>query len=248
MEIKSFASHELVTREENLENILRPLREKNTQAYFHSKQVAGYSVMLAEAAGLDIEEQEQIHICASLHDLGKGHEQYVSVLEDQPLSGEGRREVYRKHPEYGYEMLKSADVSFLGDELAQMYMFVARYHHTGDVQNGVSPIAHIQKRTKDQRLRDEFPAVKDWDKMYKILMIIKIADAFDSICNTYPRNIAKTKADQSRSVLSALQRLDSQFEHNAVSECEKKFDKRFYDAFNIFASQMTQFAELLPVG
>lgn len=72
----------------------------------HSRRVADYSKMLAEALGKDKKTQQEIYLFALLHDIGKIGIPDGIINKRDRLTEEEYAEV-KKHPEIGYEILKS---------------------------------------------------------------------------------------------------------------------------------------------
>ncbi len=75
----------------------------------HSRRVAEYSKMIAQALGKDEKEQQDIYLFALLHDIGKiGIPDWIINKQDK-LTDEEYAEI-KKHPEIGYEILKSISI------------------------------------------------------------------------------------------------------------------------------------------
>ena len=75
----------------------------------HSRRVTEYSKMLAAALGKDEKEQQEIYLFALLHDIGKiGIQDWIINKQDK-LTEEEYAEI-KKHPQIGYEILKSISI------------------------------------------------------------------------------------------------------------------------------------------
>ena len=75
----------------------------------HLRRVAEYSKMLAVALGKDDKEQQEIYLFALLHDIGKiGVPDWIINKQDK-LTEEEYAEI-KKHPQIGYEILKSISI------------------------------------------------------------------------------------------------------------------------------------------
>ena len=75
----------------------------------HSRRVAEYSKMLAAALGKDEKTQQKIYLFALLHDIGKiGIPDWIINKQDK-LTEEEYAEI-KKHPQIGYEILKSISI------------------------------------------------------------------------------------------------------------------------------------------
>lgn len=75
----------------------------------HSRRVAEYSKMLAQALGKDEKAQQEIYLFALLHDIGK-----IGIPDDiinkrDKLTEEEYAEI-KRHPKIGYEILKSITI------------------------------------------------------------------------------------------------------------------------------------------
>ena len=84
------------------------LRDKETEG--HTRRVASLTTQLAQAMGLDQEEQVQIYRGALLHDIGKMGVPDSIVLKPGPLT-EAEWVIMRRHPQYAFDML--APIAYL---------------------------------------------------------------------------------------------------------------------------------------
>ena len=75
----------------------------------HSRRVAEYSKMLAAALGKGEKEQQEIYLFALLHDIGKIGIPDGIINKQDKLSEEEYAEI-KKHPQIGYEILKSITI------------------------------------------------------------------------------------------------------------------------------------------
>ena len=75
----------------------------------HSRRVAEYSKMLAAALGKDEKTQQDIYLFALLHDIGKIGIPDGIINKREKLTEEEYAEI-RKHPQIGYEILKSITI------------------------------------------------------------------------------------------------------------------------------------------
>ncbi|HET6361755.1 MAG TPA: HD domain-containing phosphohydrolase [Gemmatimonadota bacterium] len=78
------------------------LRDNDTQG--HTARVAGLTVLLGQALGMDAEEILHLRRGALLHDIGKMGIPDSILLKPAPLTDE-EWEVMRRHPVYAYELL-----------------------------------------------------------------------------------------------------------------------------------------------
>jgi putative nucleotidyltransferase with HDIG domain len=95
------------------------LRDKETEG--HSQRVTELTVKIAEKFGIRGEKLRYVKWGALLHDIGKLGVPDSILLKPGPLTEE-EWEIMKKHPEYGYNMLKKVD--FLLPALE-----IPLYHH-----------------------------------------------------------------------------------------------------------------------
>jgi HD-GYP domain-containing protein (c-di-GMP phosphodiesterase class II) len=95
------------------------LRDHNTQG--HTARVAGLTVLLGQALGMDAEEMLHLRRGALLHDIGKMAIPDAILLKPGPLTEE-EWEVMRRHPVYGYELL--SPIAYLRPALD-----IPHFHH-----------------------------------------------------------------------------------------------------------------------
>lgn len=95
-------------RNETIKVILRTLNEKNEREKIHSEKVSLLSKQIGEAMKLDYETIKEIEIAGVMHDIGK------ITMDENLLNKPGKlteteyNEI-KKHPESGYQILKSVD-------------------------------------------------------------------------------------------------------------------------------------------
>ncbi len=120
----------------------------------HSRRVAEYSKMLAAALGKDEKTQQEIYLFALLHDIGKiGVPDWIINKQDK-LTEEEYAEI-KKHPQIGYEILKSISI------LPNLKTGV-RWHHERIDGKG-------------------YPDGLTGDDIPEFAKIISIADAYDAM-------------------------------------------------------------------
>ena len=95
------------------------LRDKETEG--HTRRVASLTTQLAQAMGLDQDEQVQVYRGALLHDIGKMGVPDSIVLKPGPLTEE-EWAIMKRHPQYAYDML--APITYLRSALD-----IPHYHH-----------------------------------------------------------------------------------------------------------------------
>ena len=91
-----------------IELIMETLHQKSPEEKEHSEKVERICKKLGEALKFDEESQAEIEMLGAMHDIGK------IAISDEVLNETGllsilEREEIKKHPEIGYQILKSAD-------------------------------------------------------------------------------------------------------------------------------------------
>ncbi len=233
-----------IDKDEAVRHFMQPLIEKNPQAYMHSRQVAKYAQMIAGYAGYDTENQILIHTIASVHDIGKADQQYITSLAGKVVETQEDSENFYRHASVGADLLLKEPELF-GDELTQMCAFVARYHHITFKTQGLNRLQATRKLVADETIRSQYPAVKDWNKLYDMLMIIRLADAFDSGTNTYPCKIPLRNPGFPKSFTNMITGITAQFESTSEKVEKCRFDDKFYEAMGRFGADMIEFEGLL---
>lgn len=89
---------------EIIECLVTALEAKDPYTKGHSTRVADMAYQLGEAAGLQGEELEDLHLAAHLHDIGKIGIPDGILNKTGPLSP-GEFETLRQHPAIGYRIL-----------------------------------------------------------------------------------------------------------------------------------------------
>jgi HD-GYP domain-containing protein (c-di-GMP phosphodiesterase class II) len=96
--------------ETTLEGWSRALDLRDNETQGHTARVAGLTVLLGQALGMDAEEMLHLRRGALLHDIGKMGIPDAILLKPGPLTEE-EWEVMRRHPVYSYELL--SPISYL---------------------------------------------------------------------------------------------------------------------------------------
>ncbi len=153
-------------RNETIKVVLETLNTKNKREKQHSENVSRIGQMIGEAMHLSDEIVNEIGIAGLMHDIGKiGISE--SVLNKRDALSESEKEEIMRHPEIGYQILKSVDV----------YSSLAEYalsHH--ERWNG----SGYPKGTRGK----EIPL---------IARIIAVADVYESMTADYPYKNAASK-------------------------------------------------------
>ncbi len=110
-----------------LETLLNAIDANDAETGAHVRRVAGYALILAKAAGLDVRRRHSIERVALFHDIGKMHGALTDIFHDPSrLTPEERRAVMT-HPQRGAEVL--APLSAFYPELGKG---VAAHHERWD--------------------------------------------------------------------------------------------------------------------
>lgn len=120
----------------------------------HSSRLVSWAVTVAKLLGLSAEETRQIEIAAVLHDLGKIGVPDAILKKPSRLTAEEQM-VMRKHPEYGWAVLKNIP----GCEIASLLVL---HHH--EMWNG-----------------EGYPAGLQGESIPLGARIVAITDAFDAM-------------------------------------------------------------------
>lgn len=123
--------------------------------YTHCVNVAIYSLQIAKKLKLNEQATKEIAQAAILHDLGKSKIEPGIINKDGGLTQEEFEKI-KKHPIYGYEMLKE-----LGEK-NQNILDGIKYHHEKLDGNG-------------------YPSMLSKDKIPLIAQVITVADIFDAL-------------------------------------------------------------------
>ncbi|MGV8906039.1 MAG: HD domain-containing phosphohydrolase [Acetobacterium sp.] len=95
-------------RNRTLQAITKTLNEKNKREKTHSDRVSIISKRIGEAMHLDYEVIKEIEIAGLLHDIGKIAVNDAILNKSGKLTESEYNEI-KKHPEIGYQLLKSVD-------------------------------------------------------------------------------------------------------------------------------------------
>ncbi|MGV8906038.1 MAG: HD domain-containing phosphohydrolase [Acetobacterium sp.] len=95
-------------RNRTLQAITKTLNKKNEREKIHSDRVSFISKRIGEAMHLDYEVIKEIEIAGLLHDIGKIAVS-DAILNKPGMLTESEYDEIKKHPEIGYQLLKSVD-------------------------------------------------------------------------------------------------------------------------------------------
>lgn len=95
-------------RNETIRVILKTLGEKSAREKEHSVKVSQIARKIGQALELDRETMGELEAASLMHDIGKIAVSETILTKAGPLTVPEREEM-RKHPEAGYQVLKSAD-------------------------------------------------------------------------------------------------------------------------------------------
>ena len=120
----------MITMTKKLENLMRELKKTNSETFYHcirTKRYTNKMIDLMNGAGVTQYSQEETDIIcmgAMLHDMGKLNVRNFVLTKDGSLTEEEKENI-KKHPGFGWEMLK--------DEIPESEQAIIRdiclYHH-----------------------------------------------------------------------------------------------------------------------
>ncbi len=111
-----------------LEALVAALDAREHETGNHSKRVAGYTLLLADAYGISKEDRLYIYRGAFLHDIGKIGISDVILLKPDKLTPPEWEEM-KRHPVIGQSILKQ--IGFLGGAVATVLSHHERFNGTG---------------------------------------------------------------------------------------------------------------------
>lgn len=88
-----------------LETLLNAIDANDAQTGAHVRRVADYSLILADAAGLDERTCHMIERVALFHDIGKIHEAITDIFHDDTRLTAAERRAVMTHPRRGADVL-----------------------------------------------------------------------------------------------------------------------------------------------
>jgi putative nucleotidyltransferase with HDIG domain len=110
------------TNAELLELMVKSIEARDPYTSGHSRRVQQFSLTIARALGLAEREIEQVGRAALLHDVGKIHEKYATVLTKQDKLTAEEWAIIKDHPADGAELI--ATMTHLRDLVPSV-----RHHH-----------------------------------------------------------------------------------------------------------------------
>ncbi len=151
-------------RNETINAVLKNINSKFEQEQIHTERVSQYCFLIASALGLGQKEKADIRLAGLLHDIGKI--MIPSELLEKPgkLTDE-EFDTIKRHPETGYQILKSVD------EYVPIAKYVLHHHERWDGSG--------------------YPAGLKGDEIPLQSRIISVADAFEAM--TSKRAYQKTR-------------------------------------------------------
>jgi diguanylate cyclase (GGDEF)-like protein/PAS domain S-box-containing protein len=174
-------------RSQTIETVLRNINYKFDREQLHTERVSQYCEGIARAMHFHEREIGEIKIAGALHDIGKIIIPQEILNKPEKLTKE-ELAVVKKHPETGYQILRSSD------EYANLAEYVLYHHEWWD--GGGYP----------QGLKGEEIPLQ--------ARIIAVADAYEAMTSMRPYQKAKT-ADEAKAEL--LRCAGGQFDPEIVS-------------------------------
>jgi diguanylate cyclase (GGDEF)-like protein/PAS domain S-box-containing protein len=173
-------------RSQTIEMVLHHINANYEQEQIHTQNVSRYCEAIAKAMGLSKKEVSDIRNAAALHDIGK------IMVPPQILNKPGKLTqeeltIIRRHPEIGYQMLKSVDE----------YVILAEY------------VLHHHERWDGSG----YPEGLRGDNIPLYSRIIAVADAYEAMTAVRPYQKSKTKEE---AILELLRCSSIQFDPDIV--------------------------------
>jgi diguanylate cyclase (GGDEF)-like protein/PAS domain S-box-containing protein/putative nucleotidyltransferase with HDIG domain len=155
-------------RSQTIETVLRNINLKYDSEQVHTERVSQYCVAIAREMGFSDADIENIKTAAVLHDIGK------IMVPPELLNKPGRLtqeefDIIRKHPETGYQILKSVD------EYASLASYVLHHHERIDGKG--------------------YPEGLKGDDIPVVSRIIAVADAYEAMTAERSYQNKRTKED-----------------------------------------------------
>ena len=184
-----------IMRSQTIELLLKNIHLKYDNEQIHTERVAQYCVAIAKEMGFSENEVEKVNTAAVLHDVGK-----IMVPPDI-LNKPGRLTpkefvIIRKHPETGYQILKSVD------EYASLALDVLYHHERMDGKG--------------------YPEGLKGEEIPLVSRIINVADAYEAMTAKRSYQTPKTKEEAVKELLRCS---GSQFDPDIVKVFVEKILK-----------------------
>jgi HD-GYP domain-containing protein (c-di-GMP phosphodiesterase class II) len=133
------------------------VKEKVEALYHHALNVSVLAVMIGKKAKLSSDEMHELGIGALFHDVGKSRIEKKVLKKKGPLT-RAELAVMQLHPRYGTEILTKCGIQEAG------VLRTLMEHH-------------------EQMSGQGYPAGLKGEKISKLARIVRIADAYDNLCN-----------------------------------------------------------------
>ena len=114
------------TNQELLELMVAAIEARDPYTSGHSRRVAEFSVVIAQAIGLLPRRVERVRVAALLHDVGKIHEVFAPILSKPGRLTAEERAVIETHP------IKSAELVQKVSQLEDVVLPVRHHHENWD--------------------------------------------------------------------------------------------------------------------
>lgn len=112
-------------RNQTIDTVLQDINSKFDQEKIHTERVSQYSFLISNALHLSQKEKTEIRAAGLLHDIGKIMIPSDLLKKPGKLTAE-EFEIIKKHPETGYQILKSVD------EYVTIAKYVLHHHERWD--------------------------------------------------------------------------------------------------------------------
>lgn len=114
------------TNQELLELMVAAIEARDPYTSGHSRRVARFSAIIAQAIGLSGRELERVRVAALLHDVGKIHQVFAPILSKPSRLTPDERAIIETHP------IKSAELVQTVSQLQDIVLPVRHHHENWD--------------------------------------------------------------------------------------------------------------------
>lgn len=157
-----------IMRSQTVERVLSHINIRYDREQIHTERVAEYCEALARVLEYEESQVEMIKTAAVLHDIGKIMVPLELLNKEEPLSEE-EFDIIKRHPQTGYEILKSVE------EYAGLAEYVLYHHERWDGKG--------------------YPEGLRGEEIPMVSRIICVADAYEAMTASRPYQEARSRED-----------------------------------------------------
>ena len=157
------------TNRELLELMVKAIEARDPYTSGHSRRVADAATVIARAIGLRPRQVERVRIAALLHDIGKIHSDFASILQKEGKLTDQEWATMKTHPDKGAELVATLS----------------------DLQDIVAPVRHHHEHWNGRG----YPAGLAGEAIPLASRIITFADTIDALMTDRPYRRGKTEVE-----------------------------------------------------